>query len=228
MPNPALRKPDAKMHDVESLATDPDVVRLAGGAVRPPGYPLSLGMCVLDAVWSLGVNYTRHVEPVLGRYASARGFQAPRAVTDSASDMATFVDRFGGGRSFADLLGNRQMTSTRGGVLKAEAVQQACSYLAREGIETPVELVARADLVERGWRRIPGQKSSATGWRYLLLLAGAAEVKPDRMVCRFLARRIGRNPSADEAHDLIVEVARRVGVDPAALDHSIWRFESGR
>ena len=31
----------------------------------PDGYPNSLALCVLDAIWSMGVNYDKHVVPYL-------------------------------------------------------------------------------------------------------------------------------------------------------------------
>lgn len=214
--------------DLDSFVAGLDVLGPASGILRPPGYPQSLGMCILDSIWSLGVNYTRHVEPVLRRYAQARAFESPKKVTDSSSDLATFIESIGGADAFATTLHNRQMTSTRGGVLKAEAVRRAADVFARAAVDTTDDLLANSERVRAEWRSIPGQRSSSTGWRYLLLLAGAREVKPDRMVCRFIADRIGRTPSLDEAHDLVIEAAVTLGLDPAALDHSIWRFQSGR
>jgi hypothetical protein len=35
---------------------------------KPDGYPTSLALCILDSIWSIGVNYDRHVIPVLNRY----------------------------------------------------------------------------------------------------------------------------------------------------------------
>ncbi len=79
------------------------------------------------------------------------------------------------------------------------------------------------------WRRLTGQRSSDTGWRYLLLLAGADEVKPDRMICRFVARALGCSAVASATAAVLVrEAAGLLGVPVRVLDHAIWRWESGR
>ena len=193
--------------------------------LRPPGYPDSLALCLLDSVWSLGANYDYHVVRVLNRYRSLRGH---RAATDTATDLIQSVETCGGPDGFAHEMCNRQLTSTRGGVLKAEAVYRAARIMADAGIETPLQLRAHVDRVSVPWRTLPGQRSSATGWRYLLLLAGASEAKPDRMILRFISNALDRPCTPDEAHALLLAAAARVDVPLPALDHRIWLFQSGR
>jgi hypothetical protein len=60
------------------------------------------------------------------------------------------------------------------------------------------------------------------------LLAGKQEVKPDRMVRRFVADAIDRAVNADEAHALLSAAAELLGVQPRELDHQVWRYQSGR
>ena len=74
---------------------------------------------------------------------------------------------------------------------------------------------------------MPGQ-GSGISWRYVRLLAGVQEVKPDRMIIRFVARAIGRTPMPNEAAALVTAVATGLNVDLRGLDHRIWRFQSGR
>ena len=193
--------------------------------MSPAGYPESLALCILDSVWSLGVNYDTHVLPVLNRY---RDLRSHAGSADTASDLAAAIDSCGGPEGFAAAVGNRQRTSTRGGVLKAEAVFRAAHLMIESGIETPTELREHADDVKLAWRRLPGQRSSATGWRYLLLLAGASEAKPDRMILRFVSGAIARSCTPDEAHDLLFAAAVSLSVPLPTLDHRIWLFQSGR
>ena len=62
------------------------------------------------------------------------------------------------------------------------------------------------------------------------MLVGLPEVKPDRMIRRFVAAALGRPRETavgvDEARNLVMAVAARLGVSPRALDHAIWAYQS--
>jgi FMN phosphatase YigB (HAD superfamily) len=62
------------------------------------------------------------------------------------------------------------------------------------------------------------------------MLVGLPEVKPDRMIRRFAAAALGRPRetavSVDEARDLVLGAAARLGVSPRALDNAIWTYQS--
>lgn len=98
-------------------------------------YPQSLALCVIDAIWSLSSNYDAHVLPVLARYRDLRA--SADADRDGASDLQAAIQDAGGSDQVAVAMKNHQRTSTRGGVLKAEAVLLAATMLAQHGIETP-------------------------------------------------------------------------------------------
>lgn len=200
----------------------------------PPGYPQSLALCVIDAVWSLGIRYDT-VLSVVTRYARFRGHETLTACRDGVPDLIAVFDAVGGAAEFADAIGTRQRTSTHAGApLKAEAVRLAAQALGGLGVTGVPELHHALDGGRRGqvaaaWRRVPGQKSSDIGWRYLLLLAGREEVKPDRMVCRFAAAALGKPlVTSQEAAALLVAAARRRAWSVRTLDHTIWRYQSVR
>jgi hypothetical protein len=208
----------ARVEDSLELLGDPGLWEV------PDGYPNSLALCLLDSIWSLGVNYDRHVVPVLKQYRALSHSAGHTPDRDNASDLVEVINSVGGPDAFADRLGNRQRTSTRkaNSILKAAAVEQAAHLMTGKGVETPADLRARAELVRTEWRQIPGQRYSPTGWRYLLLLAGVPEAKPDRMICRFLEAALDRRRvKPDAAHSILVEMAARVGTDLRALDHRI-------
>lgn len=199
----------------------------------PDGYPHGLAMCVLDAIWSLGVNYDHHVVPVLTHYRGLRRLVGARADRDTASDLLITIQRSGRPLAFADLVLNRQRTSThRNAPLKAAAVEQAAQLLVGRGIETPSDLLSSVaedhDELKRSWRHIPGQRSSDVGWRYLLLLAGSQQVKADRMVRRYVAQALGQAVSDVDAARLLTAAAVELNVEVRALDHAVWRHQSGR
>lgn len=131
--------------EVERLATSceellTDVLR------TPPGYHDSMALCVLDAVWSLGVRYWS-VENVLDRYrrwvGEVAGGDADRR---NARHLVADITAAGGPVRFAeDVVDNRARTSPRSGILKAEAVQLAAAALNELGVNTTEQFLRRCD-----------------------------------------------------------------------------------
>jgi hypothetical protein len=130
-------------------------------------------------------------------------------------------------------MGNRQRTSTTSGILKAEAVLREARILEDEGVERPADLAGatleRLGHLQRRWSTVAGQ-ASGVSWRAFSMLVGLPEVKPDRMIRRFVAAALGRpretSVSVDEARRLVLAAARRLGVSPRALDYAIWAHQS--
>ena len=103
-------------------------------------------------------------------------------------------------------MGNRQRTSSRNGILKAEAVLCEARILEDEGVAVPADLTAageeRLQHLRARWSTVPGQ-ASGVSWRAFCMLVGLAEVKPDRMIRRYVATALGRSarpPSASRRH----------------------------
>ena len=99
----------------------------------------SLVFCIVDAVWSIGAHYDDVVVPLVRKKiaerlgvdhptAPAEGFQARDPLVLSKLDELG-VDEL-------TKLTNRQRTSTRNGILKAEAVLQHCRVFREHGVET--------------------------------------------------------------------------------------------
>jgi hypothetical protein len=83
--------------------------------------------------------------------------------------------------------------------------------------------------VEAGWRTVPGQRSGIS-WAYLLLLAGVPQVKPDRMIRRFVADALQVADIGPQAAAQLVTAVQQAtpGVSLTALDHAIWQYQRGR
>jgi hypothetical protein len=154
---------------------------------------------------------------------------------DTPAHLVDVVDALGGPDAFAEAAHNRQRTSSRSGILKAEAVLLEARHLRDEGIASSEDLVRadpqKLDAVRRRWVSVPGQ-GSGLSLDYFLMLSGLPGVKADRMIRRFVAAAL-RLPnelaiSADDAATLVRETARRLDVDERVLDYAIWRFESGQ
>lgn len=205
------------------------------GAEPPGGYRDGLALCVIDSVQSTGVNYTS-VGKVLDRYRTYRRAQGADPAADGAVELLATFDELGGTDAWASRSGTRNRTSTRGGILKAEAIREAARVLTAGGIDTTTDLRAAADdearlePVWKAWCTVKGQRSGIT-WRYVLMLAGVPGVKPDRMICRFVADALGaprRSVGPEFAAEIVTAAAPELDMSATALDHAIWRFQRGR
>ena len=213
--------------------TDDDLDRVVAAIsrlpqVRWPGGYEEAGLAVLDAVWSPGSNYEEHVERVVTRYRDWR----PTADMDTAADLLDAIDGAGGPESFADdVVKNHQLTATRNGVLKAAAVRSAAEVLVAVGLPSTADVrnasPERIEQARVAWCNVRGQSSGIT-FHYVLMLAGLEDVKPDRMVQRFLEAAIGRPTTLGEARALVIAAAVELGSGPTQTDHRIWAHESAK
>jgi hypothetical protein len=191
----------------------------------------NLPLCVLDAVWSIGVRYTG-VQNVIARYQKSYGLDSESA-THSVNDLIENIQRTGASRFATEVVCNSQRTSTRGGILKSEAVLRFALVLKEHQIQLISGLrnyhenrALRSDL-----SMIPGQ-GSGISIRYFFMLAGDTTlIKPDRMTLGFLSEALRRQVvDFDEAQDLIAGASMLLKgeyptLTPRDLDHEIWKFQ---
>lgn len=199
---------------------------------HPSGYPDSLALCVIDAIYSTGARYVT-VEKIVGRYRDYRAAQGGDADTDGLPELLDNIRAVGGPDPWASQIGNRRPTSSAANApLKSVAITAVAEQLVALGIRTTEDLRAVADDDERrepasaAWRAAPGQRSGVT-WDYALKLAQIPGAKAGRMVAAYVAREIGAL-GPDRAAELVRAVADAAGWNAIELDHAIWRFESGR
>ncbi|MEE2032322.1 hypothetical protein [Rhodococcus chondri] len=196
----------------------------------------SLSLCILDAVWSIGARYDMVVVPLVRRFAAGFGVESPTVRADSTLgpdpiplsalaglDVGSLVDRT-----------NRQRTSTRGGILKAEAALRHFAVFVEHDVTTLAEAIEllsdshRLADVDSALRRIPGEGGSGIRRGYLWMLVGNDDlIKPDRMVLRWL-RHHGVDVSPEVARGVIATVAESLTattgkpVTPWEVDHAMW------
>jgi hypothetical protein len=198
----------------------------------PGGYE-SVGLAIIDAVWSIGVRY-QSVSAVIARYRAERRAGGHDPERDRPQDVRQFIEGCGGPEAFAERMHNRQRTSSRNGILKAEAVLHEARMLEGEGVAVPADLVGadaeRLDHLRGRWSEVTGQ-ASGISWRAFSMLVGMQEVKPDRMIRRFVASALGRAGEhavgVEEARQLVLSTAAQLGVPARDLDYAIWAYQSG-
>lgn len=198
----------------------------------PTGYPAGLALCTIDAIQSIGVRYEQ-VESVIRRYRDYRLANGGNPETDGPAELIDNFNEVGGVPEWASSIGNRQRAwSRRDAPLKASVLLDAATLLATHDAPTTEALrsltLDSRDSLESAWRQLPGQRSGIS-WRYLLMLAQVPGVKPDRMVRRFVTAALPHHTFTDnELVELVAAAAEQRHASPTALDHAIWRHQSGR
>lgn len=216
------------------------VLPLSSAQLSEEYYYQSLPLCVIDAVFSIGVRYGA-VQRVVSRYCQrfrlmrVRHPQSglpPREEQESITSLCERFAELGFGEMTESVFDNRQRTSPRNGILKSEAVLEFADVLRSHGVEyfQDVPAAMQEAVLEQKIRQIPGQ-GSGISLSYLWMLAGSDEsVKPDRMVVCFLENALGRPVRLVEAQPLLSQAAALLqdsfpGVTPRLLDNEIWKLQ---
>jgi hypothetical protein len=197
----------------------------------------SLPLCVIDAVFSIGVRYGS-TKNVVKNWCDFSGWELERSSTTKEHTISEFLGIL---RPYENrweematqIFRNHHRTSSTSGILKAEAAYQFAETVQRFGIENFTDKLRtslRPD-IRAAITPIRGQ-GSGLSFSYFLILAGNKNaVKPDRMVTRFVLEGTGlRRISTDACADLVREAAARLrdefpNLTPSLLDHAIWEYQ---
>lgn len=204
-------------------------------------YYRSLPFCIIDAVYSLAARYSSTRNAVI-HFCNVLDLQRLRPKGSPYPDISEqysvrqfeeLLSRYGDyGRIAAGLFDNRQRTSTRNGILKAEAVHRFARVLLLHHVDyfQDIPTVVRSQQFESDICSIPGQ-TYGTSLTYFFMLSGEENmVKPDRMVLRFLWRTIGNQVSQQNPHAWLSQALQILSKTYPALtlrqlDHEIWKYE---
>lgn len=197
----------------------------------------SLALCVIGAVYSIGVRW-ESVQSALSNFCWWAHWEkdlakAPREYT--ISEFVALLEPFDRDweKIAEEVFDNRQRTSTRGGILKAEAVLKFAKVLKQYGIEKYENIPASGlpDRVAADLQGITGQ-GSGLSYKYFLMLAGnTREVKGDRMITRFVGEAVGSpGISGEYAEDFVRSAATALQPEHPSLtayklDNLIWNYQ---
>ncbi|WP_234707784.1 hypothetical protein [Mycolicibacterium elephantis] len=202
---------------------------------------VSLSLCIADAVWSIGAHYDNVVVPLVRKLAANFGVEQPTVpisepLGTDPLPLAVLADL-----SVEDLipLTNRQNTSTRGGIRKADAWLRHVHAFRAHGVGDLGDAIGlfgdeeRFDAVNADLRKIPGEGAHAVRRDYLWMLIGQDDlIKPDRMVLRWLKNH-GVTVDPVGARDLIAALVPAVStrlkrpVTAWEMDHALWNAGRG-
>jgi hypothetical protein len=148
------------------------VVRACEERLNPPsewapfaGYPDSLALCVIDAIWSISTRYPVTLG-VIQRYRGRRRWQG-NPDEDGIPELLAFYDAVGGVDSFIDAVGTRNRVSTQpGATRKGEAVLLAATALHGLGVDTAEQFRSAdgtpvGDRAREAWCAVPGLDRAA-------------------------------------------------------------------
>jgi hypothetical protein len=199
----------------------------------------NLTSCILAAVFSINARY-KVVIATLKRYRAFYNLP-PLGVPHidggpgepSVSDFISQVEAYGVEEFAANVLGNRMRTSSKGGVLKAQAALDFARVLQRYGIEEISQVLTCPTLaqLELDLRRVHGQASGISTDYFMMNVGDTDRVKPDRWVIGFLVDALHRSVSQAEAQLLFRAVCPELateypGITPRALDLAVWEWKS--
>lgn len=214
--------------------------------VRPEYRYQSLSLCVIDAVFSIGVNY-KGVQNVIKRYCEYfhlkenREFEEYPPIEEQQS-IETLIANYdnNGIEYFTDqIYRNHQRTSTTNGILKSEAVYRFAITLEKFKVNYFQDIIKicygerNKQFIEK-ISLIPGQKSGKS-LNYFFMLSAPWEysknlIKPDRMVIRFLENGLKRKVDPIESSQIITETCEYLRnkypeLTPLIVDNRIWEFQ---
>lgn len=197
----------------------------------------SLPLCIIDAVFSIGVRYSS-TENTVRRFCEYFGqkiFSLEHPPIEEQLSVSKFI-RLLDGYSIEDMAvkiyGNKQRTSARNGILKAKAVLMFAEVLYKFGVDYYQDMykVLGSKDFETTIAEIPGHRSGIST-RYFYMLAGSDDyIKPDRMITRFIWSAIQQNLSVEESHNAIIGAHKTLvkeypQLTPKILDHQIWLYQ---
>lgn len=198
----------------------------------------SIVLSAVESIFSIQAKFDAMVKPLVIRFAKRQAKMKDICVDDYAP--AEFMKDLGG-KVFDDVVikevfGNLQLTSSKNGIRKGDAVKQVVSMLNRHGIQTRKDLLSSSKLteIEKDWRAIKGQGSGIT-WRYFLMLCGEnAYFKDDTWMYRFFIDKLRYNDirknndfnKLKAAFDAEYEKVKTVYPDitKSRLDFVIWKY----
>lgn len=195
----------------------------------------SFDLCVIDAVFSIGVKYTG-VKNVVARYKEyvEKTYPNLSGKIRTVDESIAIFESYESIQSFAKEVLNQQRTSPKNGILKAEAVLDILKVLDAHGIKDIESFnslnVIKQNELDKAILSVKGQ-SSGIMLKYLYMLVGNDDVcKPDRMLHRFVSNISSRKMSDDELQLVLTEACKNLNKEfptltVRILDNQIWQYQ---
>jgi hypothetical protein len=215
-------------------------LNLKNAELSPEYYYNSLPLCVIDAVFSPMIRYSKTRQIVIDlcnkvgikRLREYGSSYPPVKGQYSIDQFIEVYKKFDFEEIAVHFYNSRHRTSSRSGILKSEACYQFAKVLKDYDVNYFQNLppLIGDEKLEESLRRIPGQRSGITT-KYFYMLAGEEDyIKPDRWIIRFIESSLGHKVGSSEAFQLIMSAHKYLSSDyptlsPRELDHEIWKYQ---
>lgn len=198
----------------------------------------SLDLCIIDAVFSIGVKY-EGVKNVVRKYQKHLEHVHPALSKRSrtTSEAISVFESYSSIQDFAKDVLNLQRTSTKNGILKAEAVLEVLKVLDKHDIQDVNHFrnldSTKQEEVDKEILAVKGQGSGIM-LKYLYMLVGNDDVcKPDRMLHRFITNISGRKMLDDELQRVMANACEILSKEyptltVRTLDNQIWQYQKNQ
>ncbi|MFP4052108.1 MAG: hypothetical protein ACLFVB_10265 [Thermoplasmata archaeon] len=203
----------------------------------------SLPLCVIDAVFSIGVLYTstRNTVERYCNYFNLKMFRndkndSPPAVEEQQpiSELMSLIEEHGIQKFTQSIFDNRQRTSPTHGILKTEAVYQFSKVLNKYDVDyfQDIENIIGNNNFEKDIKNIKGQTSGRSLELFFMMAGHDEYIMPGRMILRFINDMLDKDISAEDARNILIEASsilksdyNYVNMSPRLLDHHIWKHQ---
>ncbi len=200
-------------------------------------YYNSLPFAVIDAIFSIGVRYASTKATVI-RYCEYFNLQRIRTQKDFSPTIeqhtiSQLISNISSIEHFSEnILHNKQRTSSRNGILKAEAVLMWAELFQKNNIDTLQDFNQKyTKSLELDLKSIKGQ-SSGISLAYLKMLCGDDNhCKPDRHILQFISQCLSQDISPEMAQDYLngvcdLLITKFPNLTVRLIDHTIWNYMS--
>lgn len=230
------KRQELTCQDVKRFVAHCDLA-LSQTEIKDMRYYSSVALCALDAVFSIRARYYAVVSPLVDRACSLLNIPrfymcANRMPSEEGQiTVSDFKSKLNctDPNELAELLNNRQRTSTKSGILKADAFIRYLDVFTDLKVNTYQDVNRKVDEINPRLRQIPGQNVSVD---YFFMLAGNTDdVKVDKRINSFVYDAIGRNVPPEQVKDLFRSAVQyyRKGCYPyltvRMLDHTVWSWQ---
>jgi len=191
-----------------------------------------LPLCVIDSVFSIGVNYEA-VKNVVNRFCDHYKIDKSSNTEElTTSHFLELMEQQTVQELAENIYKNRQRTSTVSGILKSEAVVLFLKVLQKYKVESlnDIDKIITNDQFEIEIKKISGQKSGIS-LQYFFMLAGSDDlIKPDRMILRFLENILKEKISLKDCQVILTGVTEQLknngfNITAKKLDNLIWNYQ---
>jgi len=204
-------------------------------------YYSNLPLCVIDAVFSIGIKYTttKKVVEKFCNFFQINKFRQDKnksPLPNTQLSINEFIDLYEeNGLDFftKTIYDNRNRTSSVNGILKSVAVLDFLKVLQKYNVNYLQDINSTLLLNNNFKQDIKEIKGQGTGksLAYFFMLAGNDNfIKPDRMIERFVESALGKKVSTDELIKLfdnsILNLKKEFpDLTLRELDHEIWKYQ---